>query len=100
VNFKNGTVWSIAYFGVNSLVGREHIQGIKLGDSENRVREKFGVPSSSVSSDDRLRRLYHYSSYNLIFELVQNKVTGRGIYSPEAAPSGVKFAPGKDEARK
>lgn len=100
VNFEDGKVWAIAYFAASSLDWHEQIQGINVGDSENSVRDKFGIPSPLVSSDDGLRRIYHYRDYNVVFELAQNKITGLGIYSPDIAPKGLKFNTGEETARK
>ena len=90
VNFEGGKVWLTAFVAADPLSWPENIQRITMGSSENAVREKFGEPSPAVStSQDGLRRTYHYSRYNVFFELERNKVTGLGIYNPRVAPKGL-----------
>ena len=89
VNLKGGKVWLTGFVGADPVSWQENIQSITMGSSENAVREKFGEPSPGVSTKDGLRRMYHYSQYNVFFQLERNKVTGLGIYDPEVAPNGV-----------
>ena len=89
VNFEGGKVWLTGFVDAEPVSWHENIQGIRMGSSENAVREKFGEPSPGVSpSKDGLRRMYHYSQCNVFFQLEQNKVTFLGIYNLKVAPKG------------
>jgi len=80
VVFNNGIVTSIVYMGNSyalNLLGRYFI-----GYNLQSIKDYLGEPTDVSSTNDGLKRVYSFSTYNVVFYLKKNKVFAFGIYNP------------------
>jgi hypothetical protein len=97
VQFADEQVWAVSYYSATEFDSHENIQGISIGDGVETVRAKFGAPSNASISKDGLHKIYAHNRYNVLFELAKNRVIGLGIYNPEVAKRGMRFADDKTD---
>jgi hypothetical protein len=74
----DGSLRYVMYSGRGSSI--PYLQGISDYSSQETILEKFGKPTNVSTSKDGLKRLLSYAKYNLVFELVQNRVQALGMY--------------------
>src|SRR5262249_38610526 len=91
VGFKNGRVWLIEYFPGSGRTYRPGIQGIDIGDSLEKITQKFGLSSSVSVSNDELSRAFSFKDYRVFFTMKENRVETYGVFDPAIAPSGVEY---------
>jgi hypothetical protein len=65
VGFKNDKVWLIEYFASRNRTYGPGIQGIDLGDTLEKITEKFGSPSRVSLRRMSCRVLFHLPSIKL-----------------------------------
>jgi hypothetical protein len=81
VMFRENNIEIITYFGDSPY--RYKIGGLGIGDSYEKVIDKFGSPSSVSISEDQLQRMLSFEKYNVFFQFRENRVTMFGIYNKE-----------------
>ena len=89
IGFKNDRVQYV----LGSGTGWESLQGISEGNPLGYVLGKFGDPSNISQSLDRLRRIYCFERYNLVFVFKAGVVIHLGIYNPNFGPLEYKQTP-------
>lgn len=89
IGFQDGKVWLIEYFGSPSRTYGPGIQGVDIGDSLEKITQKFGPPSHVSASKDELSRVFSFNKYQVAFELKENRVIGYGVFDSKVAPKGV-----------
>jgi hypothetical protein len=88
--FKNDKVWLIKYFTISNHTNDPGIQGIHIGDSLEKITQKFGPSSSISASNDELDRVFSFKDYHVFFAMNKNRVT-YGVFDPTIAPRGVEY---------
>ena len=92
IRLKQGKVWLVEYFASPNRRYGPGIQGIDIGDSLEKITQKFGKPSHVSTAGDELSRVFSFNKYQLAFELKENRVIGYGVFDATIAPRGVRHA--------
>ena len=81
VTFRENNIKAIIYVGDCSYCNE--ISGLGIGDSYEKVIDKFGSPTSVSISKDQLERILSFEKYNVFFQFRENLVNAFGIYNKE-----------------
>lgn len=85
IRFENKQIWYILYRGTDRW-SSPSLQGVRLNDSADQLRNAFGKPSQVLASDDEFSGIHSYSDYRVFFWLENGAVSGYGIYNPAWGP--------------
>jgi hypothetical protein len=99
VMYEDGKVWSVQYLASSETAFGPGIQGIYVGDSLEKITQKFGSPSNVSSSKDELKRLFSFIKYQLAFELKEDRVISYGIFDATKS-KGLSYATDKSAGEK
>jgi len=84
INFKNGKVRYVAYYGEKSYAPT--ISKINPYSTLGELEEELGQASHVSRSKDELDRIYSFERFNIFAHFRKSEIIGFGIYDPSAGP--------------